>query len=166
VDINNLDSCYIDLVKDIIYDKRFLKLKNCEHHGISRYEHSLKVSYNAYKFAKKHNLDYKAVAVGGLLHDFFDDTNYGIKQRTTSYFTHPKKAMYNALNQFNVTEKEKDIIKCHMFPVSFSIPKYKESWVVSFYDKLSAINELTCNLGYKLRYVGNLSLLLLFNFIK
>ena len=166
MDINDLDLTYINLVKDIINDERFLKLKNYEHHGINRYEHSVKVSYNAYKFAKKYNLDCKAVAVGGLLHDFFDDINYGIKQRATSYLTHPKKAMYNALNEFNVTEKEKDIIKCHMFPASLSIPKYKESWVVSFYDKLSAINELTCNLGYKLRYVGNLSLLLLFNFIK
>ena len=65
----------------------FLELKKCEHHGISRFEHSIKVSYNAYKFAKKHNLDYKEVAVGGLLHDFFIEQNYGIKQRLFSTFT-------------------------------------------------------------------------------
>ena len=61
--------------------EEFLKLKKCEHHGISRFDHSLKVSYKAYKFAKKNNLDYKAVAVGGLLHDFFIDENVGLKEK-------------------------------------------------------------------------------------
>lgn len=59
MNIDNLDKEYLDIVNDILYSKEFLKLKNCEHHGISRYDHSLKVSYKAYKYAKKHNLDYK-----------------------------------------------------------------------------------------------------------
>lgn len=166
MDLNELDSEYIDLVKDIINDDRFLKLKKCEHHGISRYEHSVKVSYNTYKFAKKHNLDYKEAAVGGLLHDFFLDENYGVKQRLISAYKHPEKAVINAMTEFNVNEKEQDIIKCHMFPLNINIPKYKESWIVSLYDKKAAIGELTCKLGYKLRYASNLMLLLLFNFMK
>lgn len=166
MDINNLDEEYLDLVKDIINNDRFLKLKKCEHHGISRFEHSVKVSYNAYKFAKKHSLDYKEVAVGGLLHDFFLDENYGVKQKLVSTFTHPNKAVNNASNVFNVNSKEKDIIKCHMFPLNLSVPRYKESWIVSLYDKKIGITEFTYKLGYKLRYAGNLMLLLLFNFIK
>lgn len=166
MDINKLDSDYINLVKDIIYNKKFLKLQNCKHHGISRYEHSIKVSYNAYKFAKKYNLNFESVAIGGLLHDFFDDENYNLKQKFISYFNHPNKAVLNACNTFNVNELEQDIIKSHMFPASLKIPKYKESWLVSLFDKKVALNEFTCNFGYKMRYVCNLSLLLLFNFIK
>ena len=166
MDINDLDKDYLDLVKNIINDARFLKLKSCEHHGISRYDHSLKVSYYAYKYAKKHGLDYKEVAVGGLLHDFFLDENYGLKQKFISTFTHPSKCLNNASDIFDINNKEKDIIKCHMFPLNLKVPRYKESWIVSLYDKKVAIGEFTCNFGYKLRYVGNLMLLLLFNFLK
>ena len=87
-------------------------------------------------------------------------------QGLISAYKHPEKAVSNALSEFNVNEKEQDIIKCHMFPLNINIPKYKESWIVSLYDKKAAIIELTCKLGYKLRYASNLTLLLLFNFMK
>ena len=81
MNINKLDKEYLEIVSYILNNEEFLKLKKCEHHGISRFDHSLKVSYKAYKFAKKNNLDYKAVAVGGLLHDFFTDENVNLKDK-------------------------------------------------------------------------------------
>jgi len=167
MNLNELDSEYIDLVKTILTNEEFLKLKKCEHHGTNRFDHSLKVSYNAYKFAKKHNLDYKEVAVGGLLHDFFFKENYGAKERLQSAVSHPYLALENASSKFGVNDKEKDIIKTHMFPLNISdVPRYKESWLVSLYDKRAAINELSCNYGHKLKNYANLLLLFLFNFIK
>lgn len=166
MDINKLDDEYLKLVGHILNDKEFLKLKLCEHHGLNRYDHSLKVSYNAYKFAKKHNLDYKEVAVGGLLHDFFTDDYIKFKDKFVSTFNHPKKAEVNALEKFNVNEKEADIIKSHMFPINFNVPKYKESWIVSLYDKKIGVAEFGSKLGYKMSYGTNLIFLLLFNFIK
>ena len=161
-----LDEEYITIVKHILNNEEFLKLKNCEHHGISRFDHSLKVSYQAYKFAKKHNFDYKSVAIGGLLHDFFNDENVNLKEKFISTFNHPLKAEANALEKFNVNSKEADIIKSHMFPLNLVVPKYKESWLVSLYDKKVALFEFSYKLGYKLRYASNLTILLLFNFIK
>lgn len=161
-----LDDEYRRLVKHILNDEEFMKLKNCEHHGITRFDHSLKVSYQAYKYAKKHNLDYKSVAIGGLLHDFFDTENVSLKEKFVSTFNHPLKAEINALEKFNVNTKEADIIKSHMFPLNLVVPKYKESWIVSLYDKKVALSEFSAKLSYKLRYVSNLSILLLFNFIK
>lgn len=161
-----LDEEYINLVKEILNNEAFLKLKTCEHHGITRFDHSLKVSYNAYQYAKKHNLDYKEVAVGGLLHDFFIDENVKLKDRFVSTFKHPEKAEINALEKFNVNEKEADIIRTHMFPINLTVPKYKESWIVSLYDKKIALSEFGAKFGYKLRYSSNLLVLLLFNFIK
>ena len=53
-----------------------------------------------------------------------------------------------------------------MFPLNVNLPKYKESWLVSFCDKQVALTEFGYKFSYKLRYVSNLAILLLFNFIK
>lgn len=166
MNINKLDKEYLEIVDYILNDEEFLKLKKCEHHGISRFDHSLKVSYKAYKFAKKNGLDYKAVAVGGLLHDFFIEENVGLKDKFLSMINHSLKAEINALEKFNVSPKEADIIRSHMFPINTIVPKYKESWIVSLYDKKVALGEFSFKLGYKLRYASNLTFLLLFNLIK
>ena len=65
------DPNYHKIIKNILENKEFNQLKHIEHHGISRYDHSLKVSYYSYKIAKALNLDYYQTARGGLLHDFF-----------------------------------------------------------------------------------------------
>ena len=65
------DLRYRKIVKNILDNEEFNKIKNIEHHGITRYDHSLKVSYYSYKIAKTLKLDYRQVARGGLLHDFF-----------------------------------------------------------------------------------------------
>lgn len=159
------DKEYLSIIEEILSDDKFIQLKNCEHHGISRFEHSIKVSYNAYKFAKKHQLDYKATAIGGLLHDFFDTKNYTLKERLVSMFNHSNKALINS-QKFNISLKESNIIKSHMFPVNFYIPKYKESWIVNIIDKKIAFEEFISKFNYQFKYAYNLVLLLLFNFIK
>ena len=164
--IENLDEEYLNIVKDILNNDKFNELKTCEHHGMTRYEHSLKVSYHAYKYAKKHNLDYKEVAIGGLLHDFFITKKLGRKEKFLSTFTHPKIARVNALDTFKVNEKEEDIIVSHIFPFGGYAPKYTESWLVNLYDKKIGFNEFLSEYSYKFRYAANLSLVLLLNFIK
>ena len=46
------DKKYKSIVKNILRDNNFKKTYNIEHHGISRMEHSLRVSYYSYKIAK------------------------------------------------------------------------------------------------------------------
>ena len=74
--MNILDRYYNDLsfnilVNDILENDKFKKIDNYRHHGMTRLEHSVKVSYYSYKIAKKLRLNYRAVARAGLLHDFF-----------------------------------------------------------------------------------------------
>ena len=91
------DLRYRKIVKNILDNEEFNKIKNIEHHGITRYDHSLKVSYYSYKIAKTLKLDYRQVARGGLLHDFFlsgEDRTF--KDKFLSTFVHPKKAEKNA----------------------------------------------------------------------
>ena len=39
--------------QQIIYSDKYQALKNENHHGLSRYDHSLRVARNTYKLAKK-----------------------------------------------------------------------------------------------------------------
>ena len=163
------DIQYINIVCDIYKDEEFLKLKEIEHHGGNRYEHSMLVSYYSYKISKFLKLDYRQTARAGLLHDFFlSDNNRTKKERFISTFKHSKIALLNSSLKYILTEKEKDIIKCHMFPLGFSIPKYMESWIVSFVDKFVAIYEFSRKylMKFKWKYVTNIYILLLINFIR
>ena len=47
------DTMYIEIVNNILNNDEFNKIKEIEHHGISRLDHSLKVSYYSYKFVMK-----------------------------------------------------------------------------------------------------------------
>ena len=158
---------YIKLVEDILLNKEFNKLDNIEHHGITRYDHSLKVSYYSYKIAKALKLDVLDVARAGLLHDFFlsneDRTN---KERFISMFNHPKKAAKNANKEFGINAKQEDIIKSHMFPVNLTVPKYAESWVVNLVDKCVGGYELSKKFKYQLNYGINLLTIIIINFMK
>ena len=161
------DLRYRKIVKNILDNEEFNKIKNIEHHGITRYDHSLKVSYYSYKIAKTLKLDYRQVARGGLLHDFFlsaEDRTF--KDKFLSTFVHPKKAEKNAIKYFDVTEKEADMIRSHMFPVNLTIPRYAESWVVNIVDKVVGIYEFGMKYSKQLRYASNLYLLFLINILK
>ena len=129
--------------------------------------HSLKVSYYSYKVAKALKLDYEQTAIGGLLHDFFisadDRTNI---ERLESVFTHPKIALKTAEEEFDLTVKEKDMIRSHMFPLNISVPKYMESWVVSLTDKCVAVQELSLKFKFRVKYAYNLLLLFMIGIIK
>lgn len=76
-----------------------------------------------------------------------------------STFVHPKEAVDNSMRVFGINEKEKDIIKSHMFPINISLPKYAESWIVSMVDKVVGSYEF----GRKFGYLVNVYLILLLN---
>lgn len=144
------DSDYINIIEDILYNKEFERIDSSVHHGLSRLDHSLRVSYFSYKISKALLLDYKETARAGLLHDFFITTDLSKKEKTISTFVHPKKALENASENFYLTEKEKNIIEAHMFPlVPNKVPKYMESWIVSTVDKIIAVYEFSYSYGSK-----------------
>lgn len=161
------DKKYLKIVNDIIDSEEFDKLKSIDHHGITRYEHSVKVSYYAYKISKFLKLDYKATARGGLLHDFFLSSNDKThKDSIISTFTHPKIARDNAHYVFVTNIIEDDIIVSHMFPFYIKFPKYAESWIVNLTDKVIGATEFIQKFDYKLWYASNLALLFIINHIK
>lgn len=161
------DREYLFFVSDILENKEFNKLDLIEHHGISRLEHSKRVSYYSYKIAKLLRLNYEATARAGLLHDFFlSEENRNLKDRFLSTFVHPKYAVENSKKHFDINSIEENIIEAHMFPIYKRLPKYAESWIVSSVDKVSAIYEFGRTFGLKLSYATNLFIILILNNIR
>lgn len=165
--VQKQDLEFMRIVNNILDNEEFKKIKTIEHHGVSRFDHSMRVAYYSYKVAKAMHLDYVGTARGGLLHDFFlspeDRTS---KDRFVSTFVHPKEALKTAKSHFDLSKKEEDMIRSHMFPINPSVPKYAESWIVSTVDKVVAVNELSIKFKFKLKYAYSLLMLFMFNFIR
>ena len=141
------DEKYIRLVKDILFHREVLKLKNfSQHMDVSRYEHSVNVSYTGYLVAKKLHLDVKAFARAGLLHDmfFYDWKTYKSENNPllkNHAFYHGTIALFNAKKYFLLSKKEQEMIKKHMWPATIIPPIYLETYIIGFVDKYCAIYE-------------------------
>lgn len=137
------DKEYMDIISNILNNNDFKKLETYKHHGDNRMDHCIRVSYYSYLIAKKSNLHYKDVARAGLLHDFFFVNNQELDfvTRTKVLFNHPKIALKNAMNYYELTKLEQNIIESHMFPIGLTLPRYKESWLVNLVDDYFSIYE-------------------------
>lgn len=161
------DAFYNKIVENILNNEDFNKIKQIEHHGTTRFEHSLKVSYVSYKISKLLHLNDVETARAGLLHDFFiSDLNRTTKERVKETFTHPSRALETASEHFSLSDREKNIIASHMFPTYYVLPKYAESWIVILVDKVIGTYEFGVKFKYKLSYMANIFLLLFINNLK
>lgn len=136
---------YMALIEDLIELEEVQCLKNYVHHLVTdRLSHSLSVSYRSYRWAKRFNLNARAIARAGLLHDLFyydsaDKYQVGGKGHN---WEHPRIALQNALKITEISDLEQDIIVKHMFGATRELPKYPESYIVTLMDKQAAIFEL------------------------
>jgi len=138
------------IVGDILTHSEFQKLKNIGHHGNGLYEHSVAVGYYSYRVAKVLGMDYKSVARGATLHDFFTESWQGQKKNSKGIkrikemhgFSHPKTALINAEKYFDIDERQADMIVKHMFPLTPIPPMHMGGWIVTAVDKCVATREL------------------------
>ena len=129
-----------DIIKDIITNEEFMKLQGEVHHSTTRFNHSLRVAYEVYKKLRKKNLNYVDVTRAALLHDFFFDDDLSDSQ-SDRLNNHPLVSLENAKKYFELNELQEDIIISHMYPLSYNMPKFKESWIVSMADKYCTLKE-------------------------
>ncbi len=142
----NKDEFY-EIISEMTQNEAVQKMKKFrQHYECSCYEHCENVAYISYRICKKLNLDYKAAARAGMVHDLFlyDWRKNENGRKGFHAFTHPKIALENAKKYFEISEKEEDIILKHMWPVTIKFPRYIESYVITIADKISAINEGIC----------------------
>ena len=130
-------------ISDIVLNKKFNQLNKEIHHGITRYEHSMRVAKYSYIFCNRFNKkNKKDVTRAALLHDFFVNSDMGDQSGSKKLGNHPEVALENAKKYFEINDIQEDIIVKHMFPVTKTMPKYKESWLVSIVDKLVGTYEM------------------------
>lgn len=160
-----IDEEFERIVSPILEIDEFNQTKFITHHGITRYDHSMRVAYLSYKVSKALRLNYKEVTEAALLHDFFlNEVDH--ENRTERLRRHPEYAVNNASKYLDLTEMQKDIIKTHMFPVTFTPPKYLESWIVDFMDDVAALYEGGYRIHKELRAVSMLFVFFVINFVK
>ena len=151
------------ITKDIVNKDKFQSLIDEPHHGINRYRHVMHVAKLTYRLGKTLKFDYVEATRGALLHDYFNDLEYldikGIKKASV----HPDIALENAKRDHILTNKEENIIVSHMYPYGFVKPNCKESWLVTFADKLVAMYEVAF---FKWRDQASLALIFIVNLIR
>lgn len=135
---------YNRCINDVAWSEILMELDDFTHHyHVTRLEHCLHVSYLSFMACKRLGLDYQSAARGGLLHDFyFYDSRATKPERGIHCFRHPGIALENAEKHFPLNKVERDIIVKHMWPVTLTPPRYKESYVVTAMDKYCANREL------------------------
>lgn len=147
------DKEYVAIISDLLAQPAVQKLANyTQHHHSNRLQHSIAVSYDSYKIAKRMHLDYRSTARAGLLHDlFYYDWRTTKFDLGTHAFIHPRVALRNAEKITSLNKKERDIILKHMFGATMAVPRYPESLIVSLVDDFEAEHEFFGPLRAKLR---------------
>ena len=130
-----------NIAKDIIKTNKFNELKSERHHGLTRYIHVMRVSKFTYKIAKFLHMDYVSATRAALLHDYYTAKDFDNVTEIKKLNMHPIIASNNASKEFELNAIEKNAIEAHMFPMGKTIPKYKESWLLTAVDKTVATYE-------------------------
>lgn len=115
-----------------------------QHGDTSCLKHTVAVAYCSVRIAELLGIKYKKrdLIRGALLHDYFlYDWHDRENGRNMHGFTHPAAALYNAEKDFALTDTERDIIKKHMFPLTFFPPVCREGWIVCLSDKICSVYE-------------------------
>lgn len=132
-------------LREMLKDSRLSKMYNFTQHGSTEcLTHTLAVVYCALGIVKRFNLNVskRELIRGGILHDYFlYDWHDGRPERMIHGFTHPSFALKNAEADFNLTNRERDIIKKHMFPLTIIPPVCREAWLICAADKICACKE-------------------------
>lgn len=132
---------------DILQSPNFKKTEdNIQHGTMSVRRHSIQVAKFSLRLSNKFRIkcNQKDLVRGALLHDYFlydwhDKDHVGI-QNLHGFF-HPNVALTNAEAEYKLTNRQKDIIKKHMWPLTVVPPMCREAWIVSIADKYCSFME-------------------------
>lgn len=141
------DQIFSETLRELEERPEILLLKQYRQHKIAdTFTHSHNVAVCAHYLAVrwKKQVNMKELATGAMLHDYY---LYNVKESgLTDYqhgIRHPVTALKNAEKIFELSEKEKNIIVSHMWPLPFSKkPACMEAWLVSMADKYCAFQEM------------------------
>ena len=132
------------LINEISTDERCLRMKQFTQHGnVSTYDHCFSVAEASYRIGKILHLKINEdeLVRGAFLHDYFL-YDWHHHDKPWHGFTHSRSAAENASRDFDLTPREENIIKSHMWPLTLrQIPRSKEAVIVCIADKLCSAKE-------------------------
>lgn len=132
---------------DILKSKNFNSTKEYIQHGnMTVNNHSMNVAKYSIAISEKLHIPCKKDELirGALLHDYFlYDWHIGdyAKPHKLHGFYHPGRALRNAEKEYQLTPREQDIIKKHMWPLTIVPPMCREAWIVTTADKWCSLME-------------------------
>ncbi len=132
---------------DILQSENFNRMKEFVQHGnVTVNAHVMNVARYSILFSEYLHISCsrKELIRGALLHDYFlydwhvpDEEN----PHPLHGFYHPGRALRNALEEYSLTERERDIIRKHMWPLTLVPPGCREAWIVTAADKWCSLME-------------------------
>lgn len=135
---------------DILGSENFLSTKaHIQHGSMSVQEHCINVAKTSLYIRDKlkikcHTRD---LVRGALLHDYFlydwHKNDMQEPHRLHGFF-HPGKALRNAKREYDLTQRQMDIIIKHMWPLTIIPPMCREAWIVTSADKYCSLLETLC----------------------
>ena len=132
---------------DILHSENFDKSKNNLQHGsISVKEHSLQVARQSVLLSEWLGIEHnrRDLVRGALLHDYFLYDWHHIDRENPHRlhgFHHPLRALRNAEQEYELTDRQREIIVKHMWPLTIKLPMCREAWVVTAADKYCSFLE-------------------------
>ena len=137
---------FVTIIRDIVKSEPFVGMKHYRHHVRSNiYRHSVRVAYLCYSHHKRFGTrtDLAELVRGALLHDYYlYDWHDRARGTRLHLFTHQRRALANAGAHYpELTERQRDMIGRHMFPVVPLPPRTRAGWIVCFYDKVAALQD-------------------------
>lgn len=140
------------MIEEVVETEKFKEIDKFMQHGnTSCFWHSIAVAYYSFKVFEffKINYNVQSLIKGAVLHDYFlYDWHENDNSHRLHGFRHPKVALKNATQDFKIDLIARDIIEKHMFPLTLKPPKYKESAMVCFIDKICSIYETFSSNAY------------------
>ena len=133
--------------RDILQSANFRSTKRYIQHGnMTVHSHCVNVAKYSIAISRKLHIScsQRELIRGALLHDYFlydwhDKEHAGIQNLHGFY--HPGRALDNASKEYELTLREKDIIKKHMWPLTVVPPTCREAWIVTTADKWCSLME-------------------------
>lgn len=142
---------------DILESYNFRKTEKYMQHGsVSVRRHCLSVAECSIligEWLKERGISYheREMVRGALLHDYFLydwHGRVGGDHKRLHGFFHPAVALRNAGREYELTDRERDIIAKHMWPLTIKPPACREAWIVTAADKYCSMREtLFCRKG-------------------
>lgn len=132
---------------DILQSANFRRTRQHIQHGdVTVNEHVINVARYSVGISDKLHIPChrRELIRGALLHDYFLydwHEPHKVNPLKLHGFFHPGIALRNALVEYDLTDREKDIIRKHMWPLTALPPMCREAWIVTAADKYCSLME-------------------------